>query len=118
MQTSIFTRLDALSCTDLSDAMDRLNIVCQCTDIMPLDRTFKLTGKAWTPTTGVQPDDWLRGDGDGLVVIPAGSLSQVLAVAEEIHQAEEHIRAAIEAGVPLRRARADYGYHALQTPRR
>ena len=216
MQTSIFTRINALSCTDLSDAMDRLKIVCQCTDIMPLDRTFNLTGKAWTLRYGpigldggsvgdyiddreagqvvvidnqarldttvwgdlltstaarnqlagtvidgicrdvdralelnypifsrgnwmrtgkdrvrveaiqapvtlggvrVQPDDWLRGDGDGLVVIPAGSLIEVLAVAEEVHQAEEHIRAAIEAGVPLRQARADYGYHALQTPR-
>ncbi len=48
MQISIVTRLDALSCTDLSDAMDRLKIVCQCTDIMPLDRSFNLTGKAWT----------------------------------------------------------------------
>ena len=217
MQTSIVTRLDALSCTDLSDAMDRLKIVCQCTDIMPLDRSFNLTGKAWTLRYGpigldggsvgdyiddleagqvvvidnqarldttvwgdlltstaarrqlagtvidgicrdvdralelnypifsrgnwmrtgkdrvrveaiqapvtlggvrVQPDDWLRGDADGLVVIPAGSLSEVLEVAEEIHQAEEHIRTAIEEGVPLRKARADYGYHALQTPRR
>ncbi|WP_147481987.1 RraA family protein, partial [Pseudomonas syringae] len=45
---SIVTRLDALSCTDLSDAMDRLKIVCQCTDILPLDRSFNLTGKAWT----------------------------------------------------------------------
>jgi len=65
----------------------------------------------------VRPDDWLRGDGDGLVVIPAVSVSEVLTVAEEIHQAEEQIRAAIDAGVPLRQARADYGYHALQTPR-
>lgn len=65
----------------------------------------------------VQPDDWLRGDGDGLVVIPARQLTQVLTVAEEIHQAEEQIRAAIDAGIPLRKARADFGYHALQTPR-
>lgn len=216
MQTSIHKRLKALSCTDLSDAMDRLKIICQCTDIKPLDRTFNLTGKAWTLRYGpigldggsvgdyiddleegqvvvidnqarldttvwgdlltstaarkklagtvidgicrdvdralelnypifsrgnwmrtgkdrvrveaiqepvtlggvrVQPDDWLRGDGDGLVVIPARQLTQVLTVAEEIHQAEEQIRAAIDAGIPLRQARADYGYHALQTPR-
>ncbi|NWN46458.1 RraA family protein [Pseudomonas sp. MAFF 301514] len=216
MQRSIHQRLDALSCTDLSDAMDRLKILCQCTDIKPLDRSFSLTGKAWTLRYGpvgleggsvgdyiddlapgqvvvidnqarldttvwgdlltstaarrqlagtvidgicrdvdralelhypifsrgnwmrtgkdrvrveaiqeavtlggvrVRPDDWLRGDGDGLVVIPAVSVSEVLTVAEEIHQAEEQIRAAIDAGVPLRQARADYGYHALQTPR-
>ena len=48
MQRSIHQRLDALSCTDLSDAMDRLKILCQCTDIKPLDRSFSLTGKAWT----------------------------------------------------------------------
>jgi len=216
MQRSIHQRLDALSYTDLSDAMDRLKILCQCTDIKPLDRSFSLTGKAWTLRYGpvgleggsvgdyiddlapgqvvvidnqarldttvwgdlltstaarkqlagtvidgicrdvdralelhypifsrgnwmrtgkdrvrveaiqeavtlggvrVRPDDWLRGDGDGLVVIPAVSVSEVLTVAEEIHQAEEQIRAAIDAGVPLRQARADYGYHALQTPR-
>lgn len=48
MQRSIHQRLDALSYTDLSDAMDRLKILCQCTDIKPLDRSFSLTGKAWT----------------------------------------------------------------------
>ncbi|TVT81264.1 RraA family protein [Pseudomonas sp. H3(2019)] len=215
MQTSFHERLKALSCTDLSDAMDRLKINGQCCNIMPLNRCFSLVGKAWTLRYGpvgleggtvgdyiddleegqvvvidnqgrldttvwgdlltstaarkklagtvidgvcrdvdralelgypifsrgnwmrtgkdrvrveaiqepvtlggvrVEAGDWLRGDGDGLVVVPAKQLEQVLKVAEEIHRAEEHIRAAIEAGTPLRQARADYGYHALQTP--
>jgi 4-hydroxy-4-methyl-2-oxoglutarate aldolase len=65
----------------------------------------------------VEPDDWLRGDGDGLVVVPASRVDEVLAAAEEIHQAEEYIRAAIDEGVSLREARMRYGYHKLQAPR-
>lgn len=71
MQRSIHQRLDALSCTD----------------IKPLDRSFSLTGKAWTLRYG-----------------PVGLEGARWATA-------------IDAGVPLRQARADYGYHALQTPR-
>ena len=41
----------------------------------------------------------------------------MLEAAHEIHAAEEHIRAAIDAGTSLRQARKDYGYHALQTRR-
>lgn len=37
-----------LSCTDLSDAMDRIGIGGQCLGVMPLDRTFRLAGRAWT----------------------------------------------------------------------
>jgi regulator of RNase E activity RraA len=40
--------LRRLSCTDVSDAMDRLGIVGQCFGIMPLDRGFRLAGRAWT----------------------------------------------------------------------
>jgi 4-hydroxy-4-methyl-2-oxoglutarate aldolase len=208
--------LAKLSCTDLSDAMDRLGIPCQCAGVMPLDRSFRLIGPAWTLKYGpcgqdagtvgdyiddirqgevivldnggrtdatvwgdlltstaarrkvagtvidgicrdvdrsvelnypifsrgnwmrtgkdrvrveatqtpvsignirVEPGDWLRGDGDGLVVIPARRVTEVLAAAQEIHAAEDHIRAAVEAGESLRDARANYGYHKLQTRR-
>lgn len=209
-------RIGALSCTDLSDAMDRIGIACQCAGIMPLDRSFSLVGQAWTlryapighegGTVGdfiddigegavvaidndgrtdvtvwgdlltatashrgiagtvidgicrdvdraltlgyplfsrgnwmrtgkdrvrleatqepiqiggirVRPGDWLRGDGDGLVVVPHLLVEQVLEIAQEIHDAEEAIRAAIESGMALREARAQHGYHALQTRR-
>lgn len=208
--------LGRLSCTDLSDAMDRLGIDCQISGIMPLDRSFNLVGEAWTLRYGsmgqdggtvgdyiddlgpgqvvvldnrarldvtvwgdlltmtatkrgvagtvidgvcrdidralelgyplfargnwmrtgkdrvrveaiqepvtiggvrVEPGDWMRGDGDGLVVIPDRRLDQIIPVAIEIHEAEERIRAAVEAGMPLRTARAENGYHALQTKR-
>jgi 4-hydroxy-4-methyl-2-oxoglutarate aldolase len=212
----ISAALTALSCTDLSDGMDRLAIACQCAGIMPFDRSFRLVGRAWTLRYGpvgqdrgtvgdyiddisegevvvldnggrmnatvwgdlltstaarrklagtvidgicrdvdrsvelgypifsrgnwmrtgkdrvrveaiqtavsignirVEPGDWLRGDGDGLVVIPQARVLDVLAVAQEVHEAEDHIRAAVDAGVPMRKARADHGYHKLQTPR-
>lgn len=63
----------------------------------------------------VCPGDWLRGDGDGLVSIPAGSIEQVIEAAHEVHAAEDRIRAAIDAGKSLRDARREFGYHALQT---
>jgi regulator of RNase E activity RraA len=63
----------------------------------------------------VEPGDWLRGDGDGLVVVPAARAEEVLQVAQQVHDAEERIRAAIAQGTPLRQARKDEGYHSLQT---
>lgn len=214
MASNIRERLKALSCTDLSDAMDRLGLPCQCFGVMPLDRSFHLVGQAWTLRYGsvgssggtvgdyiddiqegqvivldnhgrldatvwgdlltsmavrrkvagtvidgicrdvdralelryplfargnwmrtgkdrvrveatqepvtiggirVEPGDWLRGDGDGVVIVPAARAAETLGVAQEIHDAEERIRAAIATGVSLRQARKDHGYHSLQT---
>lgn len=216
MSTDVSERLGRLSCTDISDALDRLGIVGQCAGIMPLDRTFRLSGRAWTLRYGpvgqdpgtvgdyiddldpgdvvvldnqgrldatvwgdlltsvasrdriggtvidgvcrdvdrslelgypifargnwmrtgkdrvrveatgvpvsiggvrVEPGDWLRGDGDGLVAVPASLVAKVLDAAEEVHDAEDAIRAAIDRGATLREARNDFGYHSLQTRR-
>jgi regulator of RNase E activity RraA len=216
MTRSTLETLRGLSCTDLSDAMDRLGIACQCAGIMPLDRSFQLCGPAWTLRYGpvgteagsvgdyidalepgqivvldnagrldatvwgdlltttasrdgiggtvidgicrdvdrsielgypifargnwmrtgkdrvrveatqipvsiggirVEPGDWLRGDGDGLVIIPTRRLAEIVTVAEEIHHAEEQIRHALRGGSSLREARQTVGYHALQTRR-
>ncbi len=48
MTSEILHTLRRLSCTDLSDAMDRLGIPGQCFGIAPLDRSFQLVGRAWT----------------------------------------------------------------------
>lgn len=213
---TIATALATLSCTDVSDALDRLGISGQCLGIMPLDRSFRLVGQAWTLRYGpvgtdpgsvgdyiddlgpgqvvvldnqgrldatvwgdlltataarngiagtvidgvcrdidrsitlsypvfargnwmrtgkdrvrveatgepvsvggarVEPGDWLLGDGDGVVCIPAVRAAEVIAAAEEIRDAEERIRSAVEAGKPLRAAREEFGYHRLQTKR-
>lgn len=205
-----------LSCTDVSDAMDRLGIAGQCLGIMPLDRSFRLAGRAWTLRYGpvgldagsvgdyidelgpdqvvvldnqgrvdatvwgdlltstasrrgvagtvidgvcrdvdralevnypifargnwmrtgkdrvrveatgepvsiggirVEAGDYLLGDGDGIVTVPASRIAEVVAVAREIAQTEERIRASIGEGASLREARERFGYHSLQTRR-
>lgn len=63
----------------------------------------------------IEPGDWLVGDGDGVIAIPAARLTDVLTIADEILVAEDRIRAAIEAGSRLDEARKATGYHALQT---
>ncbi|WP_067904319.1 RraA family protein [Nocardia vaccinii] len=210
----IAAALEALSCTDLSDAMDRLGIAGQVPGIMPLERQFNLVGRAWTLRYGpvgedpgtvgdyiddigpgqvvvldnqgrgdatvwgdllttmahrreiagtvidgvcrdvdralevgypifsrgnwmrtgkdrvrveginvpvslggvrVEPGDWLRGDGDGLVVIPQARIDEVVEAARAIADTEQRIRDAIAEGITLREARAQFGYHTLQT---
>jgi regulator of RNase E activity RraA len=216
MSETTLAVLAGLSCTDLSDAMDRLGIPGQCFGIRPLHPSFHLVGRAWTLRYGtvgqdrgsvgdyiddlgagdvvvidnqgrcdatvwgdlltstasrrqvagtvidgicrdvdraltlgyplfsrgnwmrtgkdrvrveetqgpvtiggvrVEAGDWLRGDGDGVIAVPQARIAAVLAAAQEIHDAEERIRAAIEGGADLRRAREEHGYHQLQTRR-
>jgi 4-hydroxy-4-methyl-2-oxoglutarate aldolase len=65
----------------------------------------------------VEHGDWLRGDGDGVVSIPVARIEEVLTLAEVIRSAEARIRDAVEAGGSLKAARAEVGYHTLQTQR-
>ncbi len=65
----------------------------------------------------VEAGDWLRGDTDGVVIVPTTHLQEVLDSAEEIALAEAHVRTRTAAGEPLRQARDDVGYHQLQTAR-
>jgi 4-hydroxy-4-methyl-2-oxoglutarate aldolase len=63
----------------------------------------------------VLPGDILRGDGDGVVVIPQVHEDRLLTIAEEIDATEEKIRQAVLEGMRLTDARKQYGYHQLQT---
>ncbi|WP_372603469.1 RraA family protein [Actibacterium sp.] len=63
----------------------------------------------------VCPGDLMRGDSDGIVVLPQAREDEILDAAEAIEAAEDKIRAAVRAGTPLREARAQLGYHSLQT---
>ena len=63
----------------------------------------------------VLPGDILRGDGDGIVVIPQAHETNVLAVAEEIDTTEEKIRRAVLEGKSLTEARQQFRYHQLQS---
>ena len=59
--------------------------------------------------------DILRGDSDGVVVIPKAHELAILDTAEEIDLIENQIRRAVQQGMSLREARAQHGYHSLQT---
>ncbi len=63
----------------------------------------------------VCPGDLIRGDADGVVVIPREHEERVLASAEEIQKAEDAIRASVRGGMSLREARETHRYHQLQT---
>jgi regulator of RNase E activity RraA len=63
----------------------------------------------------VVPGDLVRGDADGVVVIPKEFEDKVLASAEEIQHAEDAIRTSVRAGMSLREAREKHRYHSLQT---
>jgi len=64
----------------------------------------------------VFPGDLLRGDADGVVVIPKALQEQVLGFAEEITRKENTVRAAIRSGMRMDEARRQNQYHALQSP--
>jgi regulator of RNase E activity RraA len=66
----------------------------------------------------VSPGDILRGDADGVLVIPRAHEEAVLAAAEEIDAVEQQIRAALSEGKTLAEARRQLGYHQLQTRRK
>lgn len=63
----------------------------------------------------VQAGDYLLGDADGVVVLPAGRASQIVEMAAEIAEAEENIRGLVDEGLTLAAARERFDYHALQT---
>lgn len=66
----------------------------------------------------VNQGDLLRGDADGVVVIPRAHEDRVLQIAEEIEAAEERIRAAVASGLRLDEARKQNKYHTLQSKER
>ncbi len=66
----------------------------------------------------VSAGDLVRGDADGVLVIPRAHEDAVLSAAEEIDAIEQRIRAAINEGMTLAEARRQLGYHQLQTRRR
>ncbi|HLI82800.1 MAG TPA: RraA family protein [Bryobacteraceae bacterium] len=65
----------------------------------------------------VNPGDIVRGDSDGVVVVPREHEDAVLDAAEEIDAKEEQIRRLVQDGMTLAEARRRIGYHQLQTKR-
>jgi 4-hydroxy-4-methyl-2-oxoglutarate aldolase len=63
----------------------------------------------------VAAGDLLKGDADGVVVLPREHEEAILAAAEEIQAAEDAIRAACRDGLRLDEARKRHRYHQLQS---
>ena len=63
----------------------------------------------------VEDGDLLRGDADGVVVVPRAHEDAVLAAAEEIDRKEDDIRKLVMEGLRLDEARRKLGYHKLQS---
>jgi len=63
----------------------------------------------------VSPGDIMRGDPDGVIVLPKEHEEAVLSAAEEIGAAEDKIREACRGGMRLDEARRHFRYHSLQT---
>jgi regulator of RNase E activity RraA len=63
----------------------------------------------------VAPGDIVRGDADGVIVIPQEHEDQLLDAAEAIQSAEDSIRRSCRSGIRLDDARAQFNYHQLQT---
>jgi regulator of RNase E activity RraA len=66
----------------------------------------------------VNPGDILRGDSDGVLVIPRAHEAAILTAAEEIDAIEQKIRGAVNEGRSLADARKSLGYHQLQARRK
>ena len=66
----------------------------------------------------VAPGDILKGDADGVIVLPRAHEEHILQIAEEIGAAEDAIRAACRAGMRLDEARQQHRYHQLQSRER
>jgi 4-hydroxy-4-methyl-2-oxoglutarate aldolase len=64
----------------------------------------------------VNPGDILRGDADGVVVIPKERENEVLEVAEHVSEQERQVRDAIRNGMRMDEARKQFHYHYLQSP--
>jgi 4-hydroxy-4-methyl-2-oxoglutarate aldolase len=106
-----------------------------CRDIPAVKRSdYPIFSKSWYMVTGkdrvevdainvpvavsnvqVKPGDIILGDDTGVIVIPRERAEEVLALAQSIDETEQKIIKAIEGGVTLKEARAQMGYHHLQS---
>ena len=64
----------------------------------------------------VHPGDILRGDADGVVVLPKARAAELLTIAEDITAIEARLRQNLRNGMRMDEARTQARYHHLQSP--
>jgi regulator of RNase E activity RraA len=62
-----------------------------------------------TSQVRIDPGDWVFGDVDGVVIVPAAVVDEVLTKAEAAREVEDQVRADIRRGVPVRDVYRKYG---------
>ena len=67
-------------------------------DVTEIERPIRIDG------VKISPGDWILGDSDGVVVIPAGALAEVLVRAEKKQKAESGVRTDLANGMPVSEA--------------
>ena len=78
------------------------------TRIRAIEKPVAVAGSL-TSQVRVDPGDWIFGDMDGVVVIPAARVEEVLTKAEEIGGIEDEIRDQIRNGADVRKVFEKYG---------
>ena len=79
-------------------------------------RVVEVGGPVTVDGVQVAPGDVVVADDDGVVAVPAGRWDAVRALAHQIEDVEAAIIATTRGGDTLAAARAQHGYHSLQTP--
>jgi len=59
----------------------------------------------------ISPNDYIFGDSNGVVVIPAKRIAEVIAIAEEIEAMEQKIIDAVKLNIKLTDARKQFNYN-------
>ena len=96
-------------------------VFCRYTTPQDCVPRWELTGTNVPVTIGdvqISPGDWVVADHDGIVVVPAGAVDDVLAEAEAKVSTESEIRTAVRDGTPALEAYERWHFLAAPSTRR
>ncbi|MBR2067636.1 MAG: RraA family protein [Solobacterium sp.] len=124
---SIYATKKGIAGTVIDGVCRDINVIRELKYPIYTKGTYMVTGKDRVfvdrinePVTiaGIQvcPGDLICGDNTGVVVVPRIRAEEVLQVALEIEKVESQIVEKVKAGMSLKEARQQTGYHTLQTP--
>ncbi len=124
---SIFAEQKGIAGTLIDGVCRDINVIRQLKYPIFTKGTYMVTGKdrvyvdhinepVSIANVQVNPGDLIVGDNTGAVVVPFSRVAEVLETAQAIERTEQRILEKIRAGMTLKEARKETGYHTLQTP--